>query len=624
MSLSILNVTQNYDNPEDDLIFKEEVIDVKPIEKKEDKQEVKETPKVDIKPPHSEIKPKEKTREWTPDQKVLEDMPELTSKPVTYSKDEYKFKEDKSLKNFTDESAKEDAKMTVTEMRTKNSNIDKVMQKFGIKKLAIPDDTLEGKTLRFQILNASSDPKPEVAEQKLTQIFNEMIQNYPEFILEKVSDKSSTPTIVEGAIVDGDISTDLVQVQNESSKVINEDKVDIVINKKDAPELTFSEEELDKIRKARTIELKIVDDMDLKFNSIEEEENLDVISSVLDTYRKKIKDVSAVLPASRYRCSIRGLSFTELMDISYHGEMNENDRLRKIWTMIYDHISNPSIRFEEYSYYIDPKTHKEVRIAPEMDINEISDNEIKTRTRFEDFMRKTASSDFQFLLWKIICATSLDTELITITCNNEVNGKICGNRYNWLYSPNELLDMDSIDPTILQSMKETAEATTEEAILKSFKESLVNKVNTVELPSSKIKVVFGHISAYDFTNTLFKVYEELDEEEEDHNIDKEALSGILQAVKGFLIPKDDKGNYMKISNPKGIIKIYRTLNEIDYYTLIEITKMIVIPYQFKYRIKDTLCPKCKKTQEVVVDNLSDLLFLVSQAMNQTQVTLTKM
>jgi hypothetical protein len=184
--------------------------------------------------------------------------------------------------------------------------------------------------------------------------------------------------------------------------------------------------------------------------------------------------------------------------------------------------------------------------------------------------------------------------------------------------------MDSIDPTILQSMKETAEATTEEAILKSFKESLVNKVNTVELPSSKIKVVFGHISAYDFTNTLFKVYEELDEEEDDHNIDKEALSGILQAVKGFLIPKDDKGNYMKVSNPKGIIKIYRTLNEIDYYTLIEITKMIVIPYQFKYRIKDTLCPKCKKTQEVVVDNLSDLLFLVSQAMNQTQVTLTKM
>ena len=62
MSLSILNVTQNYDNPEDDLIFKEEVIDVKPIENKEAKQEVKETPKVDIKPPHSEIKPKEKTK----------------------------------------------------------------------------------------------------------------------------------------------------------------------------------------------------------------------------------------------------------------------------------------------------------------------------------------------------------------------------------------------------------------------------------------------------------------------------------------------------------------------------------------------------------------------------------
>ena len=624
MSLSILNVTQNYDNPDDDLIFKEEIEVQKPAETSQEKIKPVEQPKIEINLPKTELKPKEKKREWSPDKKILEEMPELVAKPVTYSKDEFKASEDKSLKNFTDESAKEDAKMTVTEMRLKNSNIDKVMHKFGIKKLSIPDDTLEGKTIRFRILNASSDPKPEVAETKLTEIFNDLIQNYPEFILERVGEKpnQNNPVVVQGQEIDADITTESIQTEP-APKVVNEEQVDIIINKKDAPDLTFSKEEIDKIKKARTIQLKIVDDMDLKFNSIEEENDIDTIDQVLNTYRKKIKDISAVLPASRYRCSIRGLSFTELMDISYQGEMNDSDRLKKIWTMIYDHIINPSIQFEEYRYFIDPKTNKEVKITPEMDTNEISENDIKTRTKFEDFMRKTASADFQFLLWKIICATSMDTELITITCNNEVNGKVCGNRYDCLYSPNDLLDMDSIDPEILKDMKETAEATTPEAIQKSFKESLVNKTNTVELPSSKIKVIFGHISAYDFTTTLFNVYEELDEEEENHNLDKEALSGILQAVKGFLIPKDDKGNYIKVSNPKGMIKIYRTLNEIDYYTLIEITKMIVFPYQFKYRIKDTKCPVCKRTQEVDVDNLSDLLFLVSQAMNQTQVTLTK-
>ena len=628
MSLSILNVAQNYDNPEDDLIFKDEVIEAKPVEVKEKvkPQPKPETQQVEINPPKSEIKPKEKKREWTPDAKVLNEMPELAAKPITYSKEEFKAKDDKSLKNFTDESAKEDAKMTVTEMRTKNANIDKVMRKLGIKKLSIPDDNLEGKTYRFRILNAASDPKSDIAEDHLTKIFTEMMKEFPEFILEKYSDEPKPDqSVKDGQVIDNLVTTDLsqnIEKKEEEPKQVNEDQVDIIIDKKDAPELTFSDEEIDKIKKARTIRLQIVDDMDLKFNSIEEEDDINVIDNVLNAYRKKIKDVSAVLPASRYRCSIRGLTFTELMDISYQSELNDQDRLRKIWTMIYDHIINPSVPFEEYRYYIDPKTHKEVKITPEMNTNEISENDIKTRSRFEDFMRKTASADFQFLIWKVICATSLDSELISITCNNEIDGKPCGNRYDWIYSPADLLDMNSISKEILANMEETANATTPEAIMKSFNESLVNKVNTVELPSSKIKVLFGHISAYDFTNTLFKVYEKLDEEES-NSIDKEALSGILQAVKGFLIPKDDKGNYMKVVNPEGIIKIYHTLNEIDYFTILEIVKMVVFPFQFKFRIKDTKCQRCKKVQDVDVDNLSDLLFLVSQAMNQTQITLKK-
>ena len=627
MNPSILNVAQNYDNPEDDLIFKDEIIEAKPVEVKEKikPQAKEETQKVEINPPKSEIKPKEKKREWTPDTKVINEMPELAAKPITYSKEEFKVKDDKSLKNFTDESAKEDAKMTVSEMRTKNANIDKVMRKLGIKKLSIPDDNLEGKTYRFRILNAASDPKSEVAEDHLTKIFIEMMKEFPEFILEKYSDEPKPDqSVQDGQVIDDLVTTDLSQniEKKEEPKQVNEDQVDIIIDKKDAPELTFSDEEIDKIKKARTIRLQIVDDMDLKFNSIEEEDDINVIDDVLNAYRKKIKDVSAVLPASRYRCSIRGLTFTELMDISYQSELNDQDRLKKIWTMIYDHIINPSIPFEEYRYYIDPKTHKEVKITPEMDTNTIGDNIIKTRSRFEDFMRKTASADFQFLIWKIICATSLDSELISITCNNEIDGKPCGNRYDWIYSPADLLDMNSVSKEILANMEETANATTPEAIMKSFNESLVNKVNTVELPSSKIKVLFGHISAYDFTNTLFKVYEKLDEEES-NAIDKEALSGILQAIKGFLIPKDDKGNYMKIINPEGIIKIYRTLNEIDYFTILEIVKMVVFPFQFKFRIKDTKCKRCKKVQDVEVDNLSDLLFLVSQAMNQTQITLKK-
>ena len=261
MSLSILNVAQNYDNPEDDLIFKDEVIEAKPVEVKEKvkPQPKPETQQVEINPPKSEIKPKEKKREWTPDAKVLNEMPELAAKPITYSKEEFKAKDDKSLKNFTDESAKEDAKMTVTEMRTKNANIDKVMRKLGIKKLSIPDDNLEGKTYRFRILNAASDPKSDIAEDHLTKIFTEMMKEFPEFILEKYSDEPKPDqSVKDGQVIDNLVTTDLsqnIEKKEEEPKQVNEDQVDIIIDKKDAPELTFSDEEIDKIKKARTIRL---------------------------------------------------------------------------------------------------------------------------------------------------------------------------------------------------------------------------------------------------------------------------------------------------------------------------------------------------------------------------------
>ena len=119
-------------------------------------------------------------------------------------------------------------------MRTKNANIDKVMKKLGIKKLSIPDDNLEGKTYRFRILNAASDPKPERAEEKLKAIIQEMIKEFPEFVKtweDKSKNKADAP--VSGENIDDFITPDNEDDEPIEQPVVNSDELTIIIDKKD-------------------------------------------------------------------------------------------------------------------------------------------------------------------------------------------------------------------------------------------------------------------------------------------------------------------------------------------------------------------------------------------------------
>lgn len=623
MSLSILNVAQNFD-ADDDSVFKEEP-EQKPIEQKIIKEEPKQEVKKEITPPHSTIEtnpqPKKKDKEWTPDAAVLNEMPELVSKPVTYSKDEYIASAKSELRNLQDDTTANDAQMTITEMRTKNKNIDKVLKELGIKRLGIPDDNMEGKTYRFRILNAASDPKPERAEEKLKAIIQEMIKEFPEFVKTwEDSSKNKADAPVSGENIDEFITSDNEDDEPIGQPVVNSDELTIVIDKKDAPDVTFNEEELEKIRRARTIELQIVDDMELKFNTIEEEDNENIVESVLTEFKRKVKDVTVVLPASKYRASIDGLSFPDIMDLSYHQELSPVDSMKKLWTIVFEHLSNSSIPFKAYSYFLNNK--KEKVIIDESFVGQVPEGtKIYKVSKFEDFMQKTSVVDLQFLLWKLLCATTLDSELLTVTCMNEKHGKVCGHQYSWVYSPNQLLDESSVSEAIMNEMEEVGKADTDEEIKKLFKDSLVNKSNIVELPCSKMKVIFGHMSAYDFITKLFPAVQDLIENSK--NQSEMYLTGILQCIKAFLIPKDDQGNYMKISNPNLIIKTYKSLNEIDSMALVKIIDMVLEPYSFKYMIKGAKCPKCKHKQDIDVGEVQQLLFLVSQALEQTQIILKR-
>ena len=225
-----------------------------------------------------------------------------------------------------------------------------------------------------------------------------------------------------------------------------------MIDKSRVSEISWSRDEVEKIKKSRSIELNIVEDQPLKYSEIEDVDD-NVVDLVLAQYQRKANDSVGALPASRYRATFTGLSYPEILDLSHSLDVNSLDTERKKWTIVYHHMKNQSIGpWKEYKWYIDPSTKKKVIIDFGAEGPVDDSIEVHEVTKFDDFLMKTSFMDLEFMLWKILCATTMDKEIISIDCHAKLDDtdKECGKSYDWIYSPNDLLDVSSISPEIVK------------------------------------------------------------------------------------------------------------------------------------------------------------------------------
>ena len=587
-----------------------------------------------------DIAPVEKgaKKPWTPDASLIEGMSDITAGPVIYSKDELKEDAPEDLKNIADDNALQSSRETMDELTRKGANIEDAKKRFGIKKLQVPEGPFQ-----VRIFAAAGDTNYIRSKQALDGLFQEIVTSFPEFVLEwsdpskdprnkkDASPVQDTPTEVcfdAGATVNDAkefrVDTAMKASLDESAivadKADNESDAKIVINKTNLPEVSWTKEEMDKIKKSRSIELNIVEDVELKYSNIEDLDD-NSIDVVLSQYQRKVNDVFAALPASKYRATFTGLTYTEILDLSHSQEMNSLDGERKKWSIAFDHIKNQSIGpWEEYTWYIDPTTKSKVKLPIEATSNPHG-VDMQKHTKFNDFLSKTSYLDLEYILWKILCASAMDKEIISIDCHANFKGSPCNKSYDWLYSPKELLMMGDIDPAVLEEMKKTTDVNNIEDIIANFKESMLNTNNNIELPNSKFGVVFGHISAYDYLNS---VYGEIHALEDDENVlVSEAISrSMLTVIKSFIIP-NGKGGYSRVKGTKGIVKIINILDEVDFQTISELMRIMIHPYQFRYALRDICCPQCKNKSSIAIESMTRLLFIVAQSLSNVQVVLKR-
>jgi len=595
-----------------------------------EKQSTEETTNQPIKPITREKK------EWMPDSSLLEGMNEFSG-PVTYHKDEIKVSSDTELKNISDDNAIKDSMETMNELDRKRVNIEQAKKRHGIKNFQIPEGPYHA-----SIFAAAGDTNYKRAQEKLDEIFNEIKETYPEFILEWESKEEApinqdndlmenviknTPSLKENKLADAIVNDPNIILPDSEIKPLESEEVKVIIDKSNLPEVSWTPDELDKIKKSRTVELNIIESSPLEFSEIQDVDS-NMVDTVLAPYQRKYNDVSIALPASRYRATITGLTFAELTDLQTSVEMNSIDAERKKWSICYNHIRNQNIGpWEEYKWYIDPNTKKKIKVGISDKVpNNINPNDVHTISKFDDFLMKTSYIDLDFIIWKILCATAMENEIITINCHaKRPNGTTCNKSYDWVYNPNELLRVDLIDPAVLEEMKVTGEANTKEEILNNYNSSPLHSNNTVKLRTSGMSVVFGHISAYDYLNEIFGLSEDLNamiEAEDPSSISKGFNILMLKSIKAIIVPTTD-GKYMRIKGGENLLKVFDTLDEVDWQTLFEISNMMTNPYDFKYSFQNLVCPSCHTRSSIDIENITRLLFILAQSLTNVQVVLKR-
>lgn len=578
--------------------------------------------------------PTKKKEAWTPDPSLLEGMEEFSAQPVVYDKKDLEMK-DEGLKNIADDNAMQDAIETMDELHRTQANIEAAKKRHGIAKFQIPPGQYHA-----MITAAAGDTNYRRAQEGLDKIFDEIEKDFPEFILEWMSGfgpKKDEPTEppANGTPEDkltGDKIIDLPTTEappedsvEETTEPILGDDLKVVIDKQNLPSISWTPEEMEKIRRSRTVELNIVESSKLEFGEIEEVSG-NLVDKVLEPYQRKTNDVVAALPASHYRATFTGLSYPEVTDLVNSEKMNSIDGEWKKWSIAFEHLKNPSIGpWEEYAWYIDPETKKKVRIGyddyPPAELG-IDKDDIHRVSKFDDFLMKTSYIDLEFMLWKILCATAMDKEIVSVTCRSIHNGKECGHSYDWVYAPQDLLRVDSINPAVLEEMKKTGEAQSKEEILSNYNDSPVCSKNVVRLASSGFILSIGHASAYDYLNDIYPTIETLDEDTRDPSIITVGMAySTLIAIKGIFVPKEDGTGYFKIVGTQGIANAIRKMDPVDWMTIGQVVQMMTEPYQFEYSLRDLVCPRCHRRSNIRIPNLERLLFTVAQSLESVQVKL---
>lgn len=363
--------------------------------------------------------------------------------------------------------------------------------------------------------------------------------------------------------------------------------VEILIDKTGfGSNIELTPEERAKVSMASRIKITEVDTKELqtlRYNKVEGRSFLGSISE----YESSPMQTPITLPASRYKCSVRGLSFGELSDIAIDHTNATYDQLNKKFSTIYNNITNVSIgKFKSY----------------------------------DDFLKNTAYVDMDMFVFGMACSTLPEDDSVAMTCRR----KNCKKEYEHGYSPRGLINWESMDERLLKAFEDVSSANTPEEAKAEHEKSSIKLLKTVRMPESNIILEIGWASAYDYLHGLCNLLlgdEFKKKYPEDVNSSLESAALMLTVVRSASVPRGD-GEYDKYLDYEDIIQILVKMKANEFAMVAGIMAEYARAYSLSFVLKNVNCPHCGAHTDIVPISINDLVFTKFQALGATDFDLS--
>lgn len=494
---------------------------------------------------------------------------------------------------------------------------------FESEKLAIVTNMVQRVVAKYRIISGGvpDGPVPELMIPGRMAVMGELIDLYYKNG-EKITNEFEQMVLKNWVMPDGTVAinninedgivVDKTMISTPNEKVNNNDTVeeDDIKKTPETPTINITVEQntpvtinVDESIVAKTtttnevnIHVREVSEQELLTSNIVENSNQEGIISVYDS---GINDVPITLPLSGYRCVIRSINWFDFIKLTAPTSNNSVDNELKKWSVIYQHIKNPSI-------------------------GEFKD--------FEDFMMKTKYQDRELLMWGLLVATADDEETLSLKCGNPK----CGKPIKINYNPRTIVHLD--EKLIPAWYHDAATAGVGEDAFK-----LWEKVNSTrkryKLPNTGIIVEINEPSAHEFVTVklpliqeLYKRYRpdsdmtELDPQDPAMaEFDYLSTNALFVSAMTIVRNENNKPKEYRFTNWEDIETIItKSLDAGDsgiLLKLIEESRSHVSPISF--RVDDINCTVCGKHEEYVPINDigSTLLFQLSRRLSNTQINL---
>lgn len=430
----------------------------------------------------------------------------------------------------------------------------------------------------------------------------DQISEYADTIEVTDEDRERVKNILEGKIERvhvpkkklPDTATEEEIEEAETERRTHEELVNVVIDKtKMGATFMFTEEEKKKLTMSERIHVTEVEDVELKSFGFRKPDEGESFGKLMDTYQVSSATASVVLPASLWRCTVKGLSFSEMADISLQNTDFNSERLNKKLSVIYNNIINTSIgKFDSYS----------------------------------EFLTKLSYSDIDYLTYALTIATFPEIDQLAVDCKVER----CRQTFNVDYQPRGLLQMTNFTDNVLKAMEKVQTAPSVDEAIKLAETSRVTSYKAIKLPVTGFIIEVGFASAWDYLHEVGSLISDAMSEDyekrhpEDINGTRAAMTLFLNFIRAIRIPTKDGGKPVRYDKPSDIVDIMYKLNPRDISIITAIASKYSRVYTPTFMLKDIVCPHCKTHTPSIPIGIDQLVFRKFTTLEATDVDLDEM